>query len=134
MDGYQHWCINCEKEYFKEYHVNNREKKINIANKWRKNNKEQYNKKYRIYKQIHTDLFIEYKSSIGCKLCREIRGECLLFHHINPNEKEVEMTIDAFSFHKESFLKELEKCICLCQNCHHSLHFWYKRLFRGDND
>lgn len=60
-----------------------------------------------------------------CGVCGYNRcAEALEFHHINPEEKE-------FGFGKvmanpkswEKICEELNKCICVCANCHREIHF-----------
>ena len=47
------------------------------------------------------------------------------FHHINPAEKN--FTISENSHAKfEILLKEIEKCIPLCANCHREFHYLEK--------
>lgn len=65
--------------------------------------------------------FIDSKK-IPCVKCGEKRIRCLSFHHINPSEKE--FTIG--KVRKSSLSKieqEINKCICLCLNCHHEFHY-----------
>jgi predicted HNH restriction endonuclease len=43
------------------------------------------------------------------------------FHHVNPSEKHKSIS-DLRSGSLENMLKEAEKCILLCSNCHRILH------------
>jgi len=46
---------------------------------------------------------------------------CLDFHHKDPNEKD--FTIGKYrNKSKENLLKEIEKCVCVCSNCHRKIH------------
>lgn len=59
-----------------------------------------------------------------CKICGY--NKCLKaldFHHINPKEKEFNISyfINAKSW--ETIKEELDKCILLCANCHRELHY-----------
>lgn len=57
-----------------------------------------------------------------CAKCGESRIRCLSFHHVNPQEKEFTIgQIRKSSFDKIE--KEINKCICLCLNCHHEFHY-----------
>lgn len=57
----------------------------------------------------------------NCAKCGETRKYLLDFHHINPKEKE--FTIGKLhKGDKELIKKEIEKCICLCANCHREYH------------
>lgn len=44
----------------------------------------------------------------------------LEFHHLNPNEKDFTISNDHFKL--EEAIKESEKCILLCSNCHKEFH------------
>ncbi len=70
------------------------------------------------------DFLQEYKSSCGCKKCGETRGYCLDFHHLDPTVKDE--TIAHMTSNKSNLkdiIKETEKCIVLCANCHREFHF-----------
>ena len=49
----------------------------------------------------------------------------LQFHHIEPNNKNFGITeaLRSSKYSKEEILKESEKCILLCANCHLELHY-----------
>ena len=82
--------------------------------------KQYVNKRYEDKK-----LFLQnYKASIGCAKCSEKRGYCLDFHHIDPSIKDE--TIARMTSNKsniQDIIKETEKCIVLCANCHREFHF-----------
>lgn len=47
----------------------------------------------------------------------------LEFHHMNPEEKEFQVDLRAFSNHSlEKLEAELDKCELLCSNCHREYH------------
>ncbi len=57
-----------------------------------------------------------------CQLCGY--KKCLTslqFHHIDPTEKSFELGF-ARSFSWESVVRELNKCVLLCSNCHGEVH------------
>ncbi len=64
---------------------------------------------------------IEYKGG-KCQNCDYNKCQAALeFHHLDPNEKDFD--ICQMAEHKFEFLKkELDKCICLCANCHREIH------------
>jgi hypothetical protein len=43
------------------------------------------------------------------------------FHHLDPNTKEFEIT-NMYNRSKENAMKELDKCVLLCKNCHGEVH------------
>ena len=60
-----------------------------------------------------------------CAKCGESRVHVLDFHHKNPNEKE--FTIGRIKKGSLNVIqKEIDKCICLCANCHRDFHFLEK--------
>lgn len=68
----------------------------------------------------------EIKSQQVCKKCGENRPYVLDFHHLNPDEKI--NTIARLSVHSSltNALNEIDKCICLCANCHREFHYLEK--------
>lgn len=80
---------------------------------------ERQKKKY--YEQ--KEEFNEYKKQCSCAKCGETRFYMLDFHHINPNNK-ID-TVARLSTHssKKAAWEEIEKCICLCANCHREFHY-----------
>ena len=66
----------------------------------------------------------EYKKSIGCEICKkEFDPVALDLHHKDPEMKK--FTISQFNKVKKitnsQLLKELDKCIVVCANCHRKL-------------
>ena len=57
-----------------------------------------------------------------CVKCGEDRIRCLSFHHICPDEKD--FTIGKLrKSNLDVIEQEINKCICLCLNCHHEFHY-----------
>jgi hypothetical protein len=52
--------------------------------------------------------------------CKEDDPVCLEFHHIDPWEKETNISQCKS---KKGALKEIEKCEILCLKCHDALHW-----------
>lgn len=90
---------------------------------WYYRNKE----KQKIYKQTRDKelrlWFKDFKSHLKCNRCPEDDYICLDFHHLNPNEKEINVTQTlANSWSKKRILKEIDKCEVICSNCHRKEH------------
>lgn len=73
-------------------------------------------------KAIH-DWFKEYKSTLKCEECGEDRWQTIDFHHKNPLEKEIGISVAIKNgWSKSRILNEIEKCEILCANCHRMRH------------
>lgn len=59
-----------------------------------------------------------------CQICNYTRcNDALELHHIDPNEKEFQLSkIMAHPVKWEKITKEAKKCILLCSNCHKEVH------------
>ena len=70
--------------------------------------------------------FIDSKKT-PCAKCGEKRIRCISFHHIDPSKKE--FTIGKIrKSNLDKFIQEIDKCICLCLNCHHDFHYLNETL------
>jgi len=96
------------KEYSRKYYLANKDKVLATTAQSSKRGKEKW------------DL---YKSALHCARCPENHTATLDFHHIDPTEKEYEVSqlISNRMFTKA--YKEIKKCIVLCANCHRKHHY-----------
>lgn len=63
---------------------------------------------------------IEYKGG-KCEICGYNKCErAMHFHHVNPEEKEFQISGKSLSFDK--LKNESDKCILVCSNCHYEIH------------
>ena len=96
----------------------------------------QGNQKYRGYckecaNKRETERYWEKKElvdsqRIQCAKCGDKRTHVLDFHHIDRASKE--FTIGKLKKgSKEVIQQEIEKCVCLCANCHRDFHFLEKQ-------
>ena len=58
-----------------------------------------------------------------CQKCGFSHPAALDFHHKNENEKEYDVSQLVRNGNKDKILKEIEKCIILCSNCHRIHHY-----------
>jgi len=106
-DGLQPFC----KERARAHHRSNYSEKYS----------EKYNARNEERRSKHLALLNEYKKTLKCVSCGESEPVCLEFHHIDPTTKE--FTIGASMQRSwESIKSEIDKCICLCANCHKKVH------------
>ena len=47
----------------------------------------------------------------------------LCFHHIDPTKKDFGIGYKGQTLGWKKIKKEIEKCLLLCQNCHHEIHY-----------
>lgn len=91
------------------------------------NNGVSYNSAYSQKKDAH-GFYLKYKLILArggkCECCGYDKNiAALQFHHKNPEEKL--FTLDARTIerkHDDEIIKEFNKCILLCSNCHMELH------------
>ena len=113
-------CTKCGKELPLE-EFNWRDKKKGTRRSECKYCQSNYMKqKYHQKKQEIQDLKATYK----CAKCGEGRGYVLDFHHIDPSQKEHNISrITSNCYNIEKVYDEIKKCICLCSNCHREFHY-----------
>lgn len=114
-------CKECQSLYSKEHYMSN---KSDYCKRARKNNIK--------YKKRNQNFIREYKTSIGCKFCKETSHICLDFHHLNPKMKDWNISILSRGANSiKTIQKEIKKCIVICSNCHRKLHAGLIRLDRN---
>ena len=80
-------------------------------------------RRYRNNTRERLKLLLDNFRKDGCYICKEMEECTLTAHHKNPSEKEDHIAnLFSQNVSVKRFKKELEKCICLCFNCHHKLH------------
>jgi hypothetical protein len=94
------------KEKNKKYYEANKTKMIEYQ-------KERYNSLLEVYSK--------WKKTLKCVCCGESDHNCLDFHHVNPEEKEIKIST-ALGRGAKTVVKELKKCIVVCANCHRKVH------------
>jgi hypothetical protein len=107
-DGLARQCKTCADKISNEWYIKNKTRR-------------QDSQKIRVAKNLLE--YRRWKSEIGCKFCDEDEGICLDLHHLDPNEKDINLS-DAISrgWCKDSWMKEAEKCVVVCANCHRKIH------------
>lgn len=86
-------------------------------------------KKLAHYKQVQKQRqsnkrkeFNEWKSAHICELCGEQDSCCLDLHHLDPKEKDIEVSLIIHSWSWKRIQQEVQKCIIICANCHRKVH------------
>ncbi len=111
------------KKYQREQE-NKKRKEKEYGDQWIKDNqikRAEYRKRSRIRKR---GWFDDYKKTLKCEVCGYDKcPEALDFHHKDGKKKEMNISQSLNRKGKEEILKELEKCIVLCANCHREFHY-----------
>lgn len=101
-----------------------RESQRRAAAKWYLNNKA---KRFKANRKVRAGLrvwFQEYKATLCCERCGENHPACLDFHHLNPAEKDFNISEMLTKYgSKKRILEEVAKCVVLCSNCHRKEHY-----------
>jgi hypothetical protein len=108
----QYRCKQCQSECSKKHYLSNKD---DYRKRARKNNV--------LYRERNRQFISEYKSEKGCHFCQESTPICLDFHHLDPNEKEINISVMSRGANSiETIMKEIDKCLVICSNCHRKLH------------
>jgi len=107
-DKLQSICKSCHNFYSHNHYLNNKQKYLDKAKRSDKKRKE---------------WFEEYKQSLKCEKCGDNRWYVLEFHHLDPTEKDFNVSNAITSYGREKLLSEVKKCMVLCANCHREVHY-----------
>lgn len=74
------------------------------------------------HRRAQKEKAVEYKGGC-CQVCgyNKYVG-ALQFHHLDPNEKDFHLAEGGATRSWEKVKDELDKCVCLCSNCHAEVH------------
>ena len=104
------------------------------ANQHIKNNPTKYKNKKdnsKLLRETFKLLAIKYKGN-KCSCCGYNKNySALSFHHLDPNEKDFSFSSIRSITLKENHIKELNKCILLCENCHQEEHHRINQLIEN---
>lgn len=128
-------------EYHKEYERENHPDLIEKRRAWYRGTVSARREYMRAYNRLHRDEHLvrqkEYhrnskerwiqilseRDMLRCSRCGYDRSyEALDFHHLDPSMKEIGICRLTRRVPTEQRLRELDKCIPLCSNCHRELH------------
>lgn len=100
-----------------------KEKKRASWRKWYHEHKDKARANKEKQHKQRTEWLQEYKKTLVCKDCGNNDFRVLCFHHTDPTIKDKEVSNIVLRGTKKQLLEEIEKCICLCMNCHTILHY-----------
>lgn len=99
-----------------------KEEKREYDRKWYQKNKAKKEAWRKSYAERQRKEWLEFKKTLVCKVCGEDHPRCLEFHHKNGSEKETALANKSGSWSMKRKMKEIEKCVVLCANCHRKYH------------
>ncbi len=86
------------------------------------NNKSKYIESGRLNRLKAKNYVLEIKKTKKCESCGEDNILCLDFHHVDRENKIATISqMIRCRFAKKNIKEELDKCICLCVNCHRKI-------------
>lgn len=106
-DGYQHGCKICARAATKQLYT------LKYAPRYVARNRER--------EREVRELVREYKRKHNCVCCGETEPICLDFHHLDPSQKDFELSLVG-GRGWNNVKSEIEKCILVCKNCHAKIH------------
>lgn len=118
-DGLSYRCKACTHQYMQHYYEQNKTVLIQRGKDYRKTHPEKQRDRSQRAKYVMNGL----KSK--CVKCGEDRLYCIDFHHIDPKLKRLNISTLKWFSNIEAIKEEVDKCVCLCKNCHAEFHFLY---------
>lgn len=126
-------CSRCRVEKpHSEYHKSSKMKdgvqsscKSCMAESYKRSRMQRYDHYKFIAKQRgnrNVELFSQWKAKQCCCKCGESEASCLDLHHLDPSEKEVTVSNVTRYWSWDRLMKEVDKCIVVCSNCHRKIH------------
>ena len=85
-------------------------------------NRGRYYELHKAKKAKYRSEYREYMLTQECVECGENHPACLDWHHVDPDLKEYNIATKAGCITLATLMLEINKCICLCANCHRKLH------------
>ena len=96
-------------------------------NKYYKKNLSLILKQKRFRKRYLREWLDAFKVDKKCVECGENHPGTLQFHHVSKNKIEDVSQMVNMGYSQKNVMKEIEKCIILCANCHSKKH-WLERV------
>lgn len=105
-----------------------REKQKGYSKNHYKKNKAKRIAQNDVFKKHNRAVWEAFKATQNCEFCGEDHPAALDFHHL-PGHVKLGNVVDMISNNRLSAaFREVEKCICLCANCHRKLHHEIRQL------
>lgn len=105
-DGRNRTCKVCSNALNKEWYLRNREKQLRLKEKWREE------RRFAMRRMVW-----EYLEKHPCTKCGEKDPIVLEFDHQRDKVATVSR-LATYGYNPDRIMKEIEKCVILCANCH----------------
>ena len=89
---------------------------------WYEKNKELTAQRSREARLKKREWYLNILSDKFCEHCGENDPVVLDWHHTDPTKKEATISWLLQNRSKKAIVEEMDKCICLCANCHRRVH------------
>jgi hypothetical protein len=106
-DGLQYQCRQCEKNNHDAHYKKSKGEYVRRAMK----NTKRYVEEYQ-----------QWKLTQVCSICSEEDPVCIDFHHLDPKQKDINISNIGLRNGLRAVQQELKKCIPVCANCHRKIH------------
>lgn len=130
-------CSVCKRWLTAENFCNDRRNNPPLRSKCKECERKYQRQQYALKKAKRQQIRLEMNKILkinGCAICGY--NKCitaLVFHHVNPKDKKFSINMrNLTDKHVDNIIKEVNKCILLCMNCHAETHF--KELDRNDKN
>lgn len=107
----------------KKYKTKHRDKINTKQSEYRLSNKEQHRMYSTTRQNKIREKYDEYMKDKVCQHCGYDDSRSLVWHHLDPSTKKngvVQLVSKKHGW--DTILQEINKCLCLCHNCHNILH------------
>ena len=105
------------------YKDNNREKINSKQAEYRSENKDKHNTYSKKRRNKIREKYDEYMKDKYCQTCGYKDSRSLVWHHLDPSiKKDGVVQLVSKKHGWSTVMTEINKCICLCHNCHNILH------------
>jgi len=109
--GLDTYCSPCRHKKTRDYYHSHKEKMKSQSTEWKRVQRQKIN---------------ELKDTLYCLKCNESRNHLLDFHHIDPIQKDFQIS-QGEAYGWEKVKQEIDKCVVLCSNCHRDFHYQEKQ-------
>lgn len=133
-DGLFSWCRECANAQSRKWHHENWVHSMEVKKVYESSHAEER----AAYRLEHREQILQRNKEryaqgralveslkLPCAKCGDSRKYVIDFHHIDPDTKLFEVSKSTTGRAHKSILQEVEKCICMCRNCHTEFHYLY---------